>query len=118
MGVRRFLKRLAESDEERLASELWSWAASIPGTVRISDAKLRSRVKVAGVVRRITVRPVEGFEGLEAVIYDGTGELSAMWLGRRSIPGLILGSHLVIEGVLGLERGQLRIYNPTFEFAR
>jgi hypothetical protein len=116
-ALRRFLSRIAESDEERLAQELRQWSASIPGAVRIGEAVPRKRSKVAGVVRRITVMPVEGFESLEAVIYDGSGEVSAVWLGRRSIPGLLLGSHLIIEGVLGKEQGQLRMVNPTFEFA-
>ena len=118
-AFRRFLHRLAESDEERLAEELRCWAATVPGTVRIAQATPRSRVKVAGMVRRITVRPVEGFEALEVVLTDGTEELSARWLGRRSITGLVLGSRLVVEGVLGQDHGQStkRIVNPTFEFA-
>ncbi len=74
-------------------------------------------MKVAGVVRRITIRPVEGLEALEAVLWDGTGEITAVWLGRRSIPGLVLGSRIVIDGVLGIERGRPKIVNPMFEFA-
>jgi RecG-like helicase len=115
-ALRRFLQRLTETDEQRLAEELRQWAQGIPGTVRIADARLRDRVKVAGMVRRITVRPVQGFEALEVVLTDGTEELSARWLGRRSIPGLVLGSRLVIEGVLGQDQGVRRIVNPTFEF--
>ncbi|MFN2590573.1 MAG: OB-fold nucleic acid binding domain-containing protein [Actinomycetota bacterium] len=107
---------MTESDEDRLAGELRTWAATVDGTVRIADAPTRTRVKIAGVVRRITVRPVEGFEALEAVVYDGTGELSAVWLGRRSIPGLLLGSRLILEGVIGRERTRLRVVNPEFEF--
>lgn len=114
--VRRFLQRLTESDEVRLAEELREWAATVPGTVPIAEAPLRERVRVAGMVRRITVLPVEGFEGLEAVLSDGTGEVTARWLGRRTIRGLVLGSHLSIEGVLGKEPGGLRIVNPTYEF--
>src|SRR5207249_5692403 len=101
-ALRRFLQRLTESDEERLAEELRAWAASVPGTVRIADAKPRSRVRVAGMVRRITVLPVDGFEAMEVMLTDGTGELAARWLGRRTIPGLGLGSRLVVEGVRGL----------------
>ena len=108
---------MSETDEERLAEEVRSWAASIPGTVRIVEAKPRERVKLAGVVRRITIRPVEGFEALETMLWDGTGEVSALWLGRRSIQGLHLGSRLVIEGVLGRDHDVPRIVNPTFEFA-
>ena len=80
------------------------------------DATTRNRAKLAGVVRRITIRPVEGFEALEAVLWDGTGEISALWMGRRSIPGLTLGARIVIDGVLGKEHERARVVNPTFEF--
>jgi hypothetical protein len=117
MGAfRRWLARLSESDEQLLEEELRSWADSIPGTVRIADAPLRERVKLAGMVRRITVRPIEGFEALEVVLTDGTGLVTARWLGRRKIPGLLLGSRILIEGVLGEEQGVKRMVNPTFEF--
>jgi hypothetical protein len=116
-ALRRFLRRMAESDEQRLAEELREWAAAVEGTIRIAEAPQRKRGKIAGMVRRITVRPVEGFEALEAVIYDGTGEITAVWLGRRSIPGLLLGSRLVLHGVVGRERGSVRMVNPEFEFA-
>ncbi len=114
--IRRFLNRLTESDEERLAEEMRTWARSIPGTTLIAEIPDRGRAKVAGMVRRITVRPVEGFEALEIVLWDGSGEMSARWLGRRSIPGLVLGSRLVLEGMVGREQGVQRMYNPTFEF--
>ena len=113
----RFWQALSQTEEERLAEEVRAWAEDIPGTVRIADARPRQRVKVAGVVRRITLRPVQGFQALEAVLFDGTGEVTAVWLGRHSIPGLLLGSRLVLEGVLGEERGRRRIVNPTLEFA-
>jgi hypothetical protein len=116
-ALRRFLDRLVETDEDRLAEELREWAATVPGTLRITEAPLRQRVKLAGMVRRITVRPIEGFEALEIVMDDGTGEVAARWLGRRSIPGLVLGSRLVIDGVLGQDQGVRRVVNPTFEFA-
>jgi RecG-like helicase len=117
VALRRFLRRLTESDEERLAAELKAWADTVEGTVRIADAEPRARVALAGMVRRITVRPVEGFEALEVVLSDGTGEVTARWLGRRSIRGLALGSRLKVEGVLGIEQGVKRMVNPTWEFA-
>src|SRR6266508_3464884 len=107
-ALRRFLQRLNQTDEEILAEEVRDWAASVPGTVRIAEAKPRTRVRLAGIVRRITVRPVEGFESLEAVLWDGTGEVSAVWMGRRQITGLTLGSRLVVEGIIGKEQNALR----------
>ena len=121
MGVldpfRRFFRRMAESDEQRYAEEILAWAESIPGSVRISGANPRERVKIAGVVRRITVRPLEGHESLEAIIFDGTGEVTVMWMGRRAIRGLSLGTKLIVEGLLAEQRGERRLVNPTFEFA-
>ena len=114
--VRRFFHRMAESDEMRYAQEIEAWAAKVPGAVRISDARTRDRSRVAGVVRRITVRPLEGHESLEALLYDGTGEVTVVWMGRRTIPGMSLGTRLVVEGMLGEHLGERRLVNPTFEF--
>jgi RecG-like helicase len=116
-GLRRSLRRMAESDEQRLNEEIRGWAETIPGSTRIAEAPNRSRAKLAGVVRRITVRPLEGYESLEALISDGTGEIEVVWMGRRSIPGLSLGTKVVVDGVVGESRGERRVVNPTFEFA-
>ena len=117
MGLlQRFLRRIAESDEQRLAREIQTWAASVPATVRIADAPSRAHVKVAGVVKRITVIPAQGSESLQALLSDGTGELAVVWMGRRSIPGLSLGTHLVVEGVMAEQRSGRRMVNPQFEF--
>ena len=114
---RRFFRRMAESDEQRYAEEIQAWAASVPGSVRIAEAPPRSRVKLAGVVRRITVRPLEGNESLEAILSDGTGEVTVVWMGRRAIRGLSLGTRLVVDGLLAEQRSEKRMVNPSFEFA-
>lgn len=114
---RRFLRRMAESDEQRLDEETREWAGKVPGTVPIAGAPSRSRAKVAGVVRRITVRPLEGYESLEALVSDGTGEMSIVWMGRRSMPGLSLGTRIVVEGVVGEHGTSRRMVNPSFEFS-
>jgi RecG-like helicase len=115
--IRRFFHRMAESDEKRLSDEISDWAAEVAGTIRIADAPSRTPVKVAGVVKRITVRPVEGYESLEALLSDGTGDITIVWMGRRSIPGLTLGTRVVVEGVVGELRAGRRMVNPRFEFS-
>ena len=112
----RFFRRFTRSDEEVLAEETLLWASTVPGSVRISEAPLRSQVKLAGVVERITVRPTQGFQALEAVLSDGTGEVTSVWLGRTSIRGLVLGSRVIVEGVLGEDHGVRRVVNPGYEF--
>jgi len=109
-GFRRFLRRLTESDETRLETEIREWADRVPGSVRIADAPMRQRVKIAGVIRRLTVFP------MKAVVADGTGEVVIRFMGRRAIGGLGLGAKVVVEGVLGEQRGGVQMINPRLEF--
>jgi len=113
---RGFFDRLSETDEARHAAEIKAWSERVPGSVRIEDAPLREPVKLAGVVRRLTVFPMEGQETLEALLFDGTGDAVVVFMGRRGIPGLTLGTRVVVEGVLGEKRGTFRMVNPRFEF--
>jgi hypothetical protein len=119
MGAfRRFMRRLSESDEERLASSVAEWAASVPGTVRIADAPARTQVRLAAVVKRTSMIPGDASDSLEAVLSDGTGEVTAVWTGRRGIPGLVLGKRLVVEGVLvQSQSGGRKMVNPRYEFS-
>jgi len=114
---RRLIDRLNESDETRLADETRAWASTIEGTARIADAQLRQPARIAGVIRRMTVLPMEGKEALQALISDGTGEVTIVFMGRRGIGGLSLGKRVVVEGVLGEQRGEVRMVNPRLEFA-
>ena len=114
--VPRFLQRLTESDETRLASEIREWAETVPGAVRIADAPLRARSKIAGVIRRLTVFPAQDNESLEAVVSDGTGEVVVRFMGRRAIGGLGLGTRVVVEGVLTDQHETLQMMNPRLEF--
>jgi RecG-like helicase len=115
--LRRFLQRLTESDEARLASEIRGWADTVQGSVRIADAPMRTRVRIAGVIRRLTVFPMQDNESLEAVVSDGTGDVIVRFMGRRAIGGLGLGTRVVVEGVLGESRGSIQMMNPRLEFS-
>ena len=115
-ALRRFLERLTESDEARLAAEIREWADSVPGTTRIADVTLREKVKIAGVVRRLTVFPMKDNESLEAVVADGSGELVVRFMGRRAIGGLGLGTRVVVEGLVSEQRGEVQMMNPRLEF--
>lgn len=114
-GLRRFFERLNESDESRLAAEIREWAGQVDGAVAISEAPRRSRVKIAGVVRRLTVFPMRDNEALDVVLVDGTGEIVVRFMGRRTIGGLGLGTKVVVEGVIGEHLGVLQMMNPALE---
>jgi RecG-like helicase len=116
MGAfRRWRDRLTETDESRLDTEIREWADAIPGSVRIGEASQRERVKIAGVIRRLTVLPIKDNEALETVVSDGTGEVIVRFTGRRAIGGLSLGTRVVVQGVLGEQHGRVQMMNPVLE---
>jgi RecG-like helicase len=90
---------------------------SLPGVTLIETAEPRSVAKLAGVVETVRVRPRDGVQSFEAVLSDGTGSATAVWLGRRSIPGLTIGSKILVEGRVGGTPGKLLVMNPTYELA-
>ena len=115
--VRRFFKRFTQDEGERRAENIRQWAASVPGVTLISEAQPRAVVRVAGVVEGLRVRPREGVPAIEALIGDGSGQVTAVWLGRRQISGLMLGARVIVEGRLGGDAGHLLVMNPKTEFA-
>ena len=119
MGLlNRLFDRLTESDESRQAEETRAWARTVAGAVPIADVPLRKPSRVAGEVRRITVLPMEGSESVEAVLSDGTAKMTVVFMGRRALPGLNLGTRVVVDGVAGRQRdGSVRMVNPKFEFS-
>lgn len=52
---------------------------------------------------------------LELVVDDGTGALSIVFLGRRSIAGIDVGTRLTATATLGVFNGRLAMLNPTYE---
>ena len=53
------------------------------GTTEVADLVDRRRALVSGVLRSVTLRPRKGVLALEAGLYDGSGTLDLVWLGRR-----------------------------------
>lgn len=113
----RLLRRLRTDESRERDATITDWVRELPGVTLIAEAKDRDVVKVGGIVSRLRVRPRDGVAAYEATINDGTGEVRAIWLGRRTMPGLMLGVRLVAEGRLGRDqKGRLQILNPSYGF--
>lgn len=113
----RMFRRLAVDEAERRSATIRDWAASVPGATAIGSVEPRTVARVAGVVEGIRVRPREGVPAIEAVVTDGSGRVTAVWLGRRTLPGLTIGTRMVLEGRLGGNPTALQVVNPRYEFA-
>jgi hypothetical protein len=85
------------------------------GLVSIDEAPDRTRVKLSGTLRTVTLRPRGGVPALEAELFDGSGAITLVWLGRRQITGIGPGSRLEVEGRIGLQDGVRVMYNPRYE---
>lgn len=112
--LRRALARLTSSDEELEAAELREDVAEA-GATPIAELHDRQRVCVSGTLRAVTLRPRAGVPALEAELYDGTGALAIVWLGRRRIPGISCGRQLVAEGLVSSSEGRPVLFNPRYE---
>jgi amino acid transporter len=103
------LRRLTAGPDELLAAEL---QAQI---LRSSVTADREVADLAGVRRTVTERPREAGLTMEADLWDGTGHVTLVWLGRHSIPGIQPGRRLVVRGRVARIKGERTIYNPAYE---
>lgn len=112
--LRRVVTRLASSAKNHEAVELQKECVEAGGTL-IAQLPDRERVRVAGSLRTVTLRPRAGVPALVAELYDGTGVVSLVWLGRRQIPGIEPGRSLVAYGLVTRDNGRPVIFNPRYE---
>lgn len=111
--IRRAYRRLTADDSALAAQDLHAVCDSV-GATQIVDAPRRQKTRLAGVVRGVTLRPVGGVPALEADLFDGSGSVDVIWLGRRRITGIDPGTQLVVEGRIGEQRGRLMMFNPAY----
>jgi RecG-like helicase len=83
--------------------------------VPIAEGRSRELINVTGTLRAVTLRPRGPSLTMEADLWDGTGNITLVWLGRRDIPGIEPGRRIVVRGRLATIKGEPTIFNPTYE---
>lgn len=114
MGLRRMLDDLAQDPSELEAEEL-SRECARPGCTPIADLQVRHQATVTGTVHSVAVLPAEQPPELRIELYDGTGILDVIWMGRRAIKGVRPGTYLTLTGRVTLVDGRRTIFNPGYE---
>ena len=112
--LRRAVARLTEPDDEVARRELRD-EVDLAGATPVTACDRGSPVCVAGTLRAVTLRPRAGVPTLEAELYDGTGSITLIWLGRRRIGGVECGRGLVARGRMTVHEGRPTIYNAAYE---
>jgi hypothetical protein len=110
---RRTITRWASSDHAE-AKELRS-DTQRAGCCPVADAQERDMVDLQGSLRTVTLRPRGGVPALEAELYDGTGVITIIWLGRRRIAGIEPGRRVRVRGRVGVQEQSRVMYNPRYE---
>ena len=85
------------------------------GTTPIGYVQFRTRARCRGRVNAVRVQPLAGTPTLECTIADDTGQLTVTFLGRRNVPGIEVGRHLVVEGIAAEHHGRLSFINPDYQ---
>ena len=112
--LRRALSRLTAGEDEIEARDLQDEAAQA-GATPVVRCPLGGEVCVAGTVKSVVLRPLAGVPTLEADLYDGTGSVTLIFLGRRRIRGIEPGRSLVARGRMTTCESRPTLYNPAYE---
>ncbi len=108
------MNRLLTSEEGLDAADLRR-VTSVRGATSAGECCDRQRVTVHGVVRSVVVRPLDGAPTLEVEVFDGTGNVVLVFLGRRRIPAMECGRTITAHGLVLRKDEQPKIYNPAYE---
>lgn len=112
-GLRERFTRLGRNQEELEAEELLEELAYAEIS-HIADCKPGDKLRVSGAVRSVTIRPRSALPALEIELYDGSGSLRVLWLGRRRIEGIAPGRKMIIHGRITTSDRHLTVFNPRY----
>ncbi|HEX3811608.1 MAG TPA: OB-fold nucleic acid binding domain-containing protein [Mycobacteriales bacterium] len=110
----RTMRRLVADDAELDAEELRDDAEQT-GATSVATCCRGERVRVAGRLRSVVLKPRGSVPTLEAELFDGTGSVTLIWLGRRHIPGIEPGRALCVYGRVAECDGVRIMFNPWYE---
>jgi hypothetical protein len=104
-------------DEDLQLIELQLWAVSAGASCWIVDLARYEISRVAGLVQKLSIDPVEG--NLDALISDGTGSVVARWGIGRPTPQLVVvpGRVVVVEGLTVSGDEHMMMLDPDFKLA-
>lgn len=112
--LHRLVRRLTAS-EQQLEAERLQADATKSGCVLSGQCQRGQLVNLTGRLRTVVYTPRTNQPALEAELYDGSGAVTLVWLGRRRIAGIEPGRTLTVRGRLALRDDRKVIYNPYYE---
>ena len=111
--LRRLVASLSQDKSDQHAEALRGEVRDL-GATPICDCVPGEPATVSGVLRSVTLRPREGVPAVEAELYDGSGRILVVWLGRRRISGVDPGRSIVVHGRITCNTDKPTIFNPRY----
>ncbi|MGH3744596.1 MAG: OB-fold nucleic acid binding domain-containing protein [Mycobacteriales bacterium] len=113
-GLKQRLRKITAPQAEREAAEIQEQCAGL-GATRVTACQLGRECSVAGTVRTVRLAPLAGAPTFQVDLWDGSGTIRLVFLGRRTVRGLETGRALMATGRLTRREGRLTIFNPRYE---
>jgi hypothetical protein len=112
--LRRALHRLT-TPEHVLEAENRQEQSLEGGGTPVQRCQDRAQVCVVGMLRTVTIQPRGGSPSLQAELWDGSGSVDVVWIGRRRIAGIEPGRVIRAEGRMTQRDGRRVMFNPRYE---
>jgi hypothetical protein len=112
--LRRALHRLT-TPEHVLEAENRQEQSLESGGTPVQRCRDRAQVCVVGMLRTVTIQPRGGSPSLQAELWDGSGSVDVVWIGRRRIAGIEPGRVIRAEGRMTQRDGRRVMFNPRYE---
>lgn len=109
---RRFTDRITRTSEDVEAQTLRD-SVQRHGATPCEALVDRGLADVSGVLRAVTL-PAGDVTALVAELYDGTGSVSLVFLGRQAIRGIEPGAAIRAHGRVSFRKGSPVIFNPVY----
>jgi hypothetical protein len=110
----RVVQRLTEDAEELDAADLREDVQKA-GTRPVSACCQGEPVTVSGRLRSVVYTPRDTVPTVDAELFDGSGSVHLVFLGRSRIVGIEPGRALVARGRVSEHDGVKMIFNPWYE---
>ncbi|MFM8212298.1 MAG: DNA-binding protein [Actinomycetes bacterium] len=113
-SIKGIFKKFYVSNEELAAEEL-SEQAENRGSTLIDEIERGKLIQVTGVVKSAIVQPSTQNPSYEVEVFDGSGNLTVIWQGRRKVVGVEPGTQIEVEGRITFLNGKPCLHNPIYK---
>ena len=114
VALRKMLSKLNRPIDDIDREKLGVFCTGVGGQ-SIASLTGRQQARVAGEIKSVRIVPRAGAPAMEVQISDGEASVTAVFLGRRRIGGVVAGRKLIVEGLAMADGKRFMMYNPLYE---